>query len=70
MISTTALLGALALVAGTNAHIGSGCGGHGVMKRNYGGPMKTYVPRAAPSDVASASQSLGEWAAHGTLTRY
>lgn len=56
--STSVLIAALAIV-GAQAHIGQGCGGHGVMKRNEGGPLKTYVPRAAPTDEASAAQSVG-----------
>jgi hypothetical protein len=49
---------ALAIV-GANAHIGTGCGGHGVMKRNEGGPLKSYRPRA-PTDEASAAISVGK----------
>ena len=65
--TTTALIAALAV--GANAHIGQGCGGHGVMKRNEGGPLKTYVPRAAPTDVASAAQSVGKPALYPRLVK-
>jgi hypothetical protein len=56
--STSVLVAALAIV-GANAHIGTGCGGHGVMKRNEGGPLKSYRPRA-PTDEASAAMSVGK----------
>lgn len=59
MIKTSIVLAALGCAVTVQGHVGAGCGGHHVNKRNWGGSLKTYTPRQV-TDEASAASSTGE----------